>query len=69
MAWARAAPGATLEPDAVLADLRTRLAGYKIPVHIETVTELPRNEIGKVLRRTLVEEWTSRNAGIGERTP
>jgi acyl-coenzyme A synthetase/AMP-(fatty) acid ligase len=38
-------------------------------VHIETVTELPRNEIGKVLRRTLVEQWTAHNAGIGERTP
>jgi acyl-CoA synthetase (AMP-forming)/AMP-acid ligase II len=69
MAWVRAAPGATVEPDAVLAGLRTVLAGYKVPVHIETVTELPRNEIGKVLRRTLVEQWTAHNAGIGERTP
>jgi long-chain acyl-CoA synthetase len=69
VAWVRAKSGASLEPDAVLAGLRTTLAGYKIPVHIEVVPELPRNEIGKVLRRTLVERWSPRNAGIGERTP
>jgi acyl-CoA synthetase (AMP-forming)/AMP-acid ligase II len=69
VAWVRAVTGAALEPDAVLADLRTRLAGYKLPVHIELVTELPRNEIGKVLRRTLVEQWASREAALGEGTP
>jgi long-chain acyl-CoA synthetase len=68
VAWVRAAAGAALEPDVVLAGLRTTLAGYKMPVHIEVVTELPRNEIGKVLRRTLVEQWACRSADISEGT-
>lgn len=68
VAWVRAVAGAALEPDAVLAGLRTRLAGYKVPVHIELVTELPRNEIGKVLRRTLVEQWASCEVDTSEGT-
>jgi acyl-CoA synthetase (AMP-forming)/AMP-acid ligase II len=68
VAWVRAAPGATIEPDAVLAGLRETLAGYKIPVRVETVTELPRNEIGKVLRRTLVEQWTAQHEDNREGT-
>jgi acyl-CoA synthetase (AMP-forming)/AMP-acid ligase II len=68
VAWVRAAPGATVEPDALLAGLRDTLAGYKVPVHIEVVSELPRNEIGKVLRRTLVEQWSARHADNREGT-
>ena len=63
VAWVRAMPGAGLQPAAVLADLRGSLAGYKVPVHVELVNELPRNEIGKVLRRTLVEQWAARQHG------
>ena len=63
MAWVRTTPGASVDPTALLADLRDTLAGYKVPVHVEVVSELPRNEIGKVLRRTLVEQWTARQAG------
>ncbi|MDT5167099.1 MAG: HIP---CoA ligase, partial [Mycobacterium sp.] len=66
VAWVRAIPGATLEPAAVLANLRNTLAGYKVPVHVELVNEFPRNEIGKVLRRTLVEQWTARHEGDRE---
>lgn len=66
VAWVRAMPGATLQPDAVLADLRAKLAGYKVPVHVELVNELPRNEIGKVLRRALVEQWTAHHANAHE---
>jgi long-chain acyl-CoA synthetase len=60
VAWVRAAPGASLQPSALLVELRDTLAGYKVPVHVELVSELPRNEIGKVLRRSLVEQWTAR---------
>ena len=66
VAWVRAMPGAGLQPAAVLADLRGSLAGYKVPVHVELVNELPRNEIGKVLRRTLVEQWAARQQGDRE---
>jgi acyl-CoA synthetase (AMP-forming)/AMP-acid ligase II len=47
------APGATIDPDALLADVRTRLARYKCPTSIEVVDALPRNASGKVLRREL----------------
>jgi acyl-CoA synthetase (AMP-forming)/AMP-acid ligase II len=69
VAWVRATAGTSLQSSAVLAELRGSLAGYKVPVHVEFVNELPRNEIGKVLRRTLVEKWTAKHGanrgGIG----
>jgi acyl-CoA synthetase (AMP-forming)/AMP-acid ligase II len=68
VAWVRATPGESVDPTAVLAGLRDTLAGYKVPVHVEVVSELPRNEIGKVLRRTLVEQWTARHEGNREGT-
>jgi acyl-CoA synthetase (AMP-forming)/AMP-acid ligase II len=68
VAWVRATPGASVVPTAVLAGLRDTLAGYKVPVHVEVVSELPRNEIGKVLRRTLVEQWTARHKDNREGT-
>jgi acyl-CoA synthetase (AMP-forming)/AMP-acid ligase II len=41
--------------DAVLEALcRQHLAPYKVPVRFERVTSLPRNEVGKVLRKELV---------------
>lgn len=66
VAWLRAAPGATVDPRAILAGLRDTLAGYKVPIHAEVVSQLPRNEIGKVLRRTLVEQWTARNRCVDQ---
>jgi long-chain acyl-CoA synthetase len=32
---------------------RTRLAGYKVPKHVEFRTELPKTNVGKILRRAL----------------
>lgn len=60
VAWLRAMPGASIDTDAVLVGLRENLAGYKVPVAAIVVNQLPRNEIGKVLRRTLVDQWTAR---------
>jgi acyl-CoA synthetase (AMP-forming)/AMP-acid ligase II len=34
---------------------RTHLAPYKVPVRFERVDELPRNEVGKILTRSLVD--------------
>ncbi|GLZ55326.1 long-chain-fatty-acid--CoA ligase [Actinomycetospora sp. NBRC 106378] len=45
--------GVTLDPDEVLADVRTRLARYKCPTSIDVVETLPRNAAGKVLKREL----------------
>ena len=38
---------------AVLAHARQNLTGYKIPRHVEFVDELPKSNVGKVLRRAL----------------
>jgi long-chain acyl-CoA synthetase len=39
----------------VLAHARQNLTGYKIPRHIEFLSELPKTNVGKVLRRALKE--------------
>lgn len=58
-AWLILAEGHTVTWDQLGADLRQRVAAYKIPVAAAFVTEFPRSEIGKVLRRELVSAWTS----------
>jgi long-chain acyl-CoA synthetase len=35
------------------------LAAYKVPKIIEFRPELPKSQVGKVLRRVLREEWKS----------
>lgn len=60
VAWIRPHPGVRIDAPEVLSRLRTTLAGYKVPVALDVVVELPRNEIGKVLRRQLIEQWTKR---------
>jgi O-succinylbenzoic acid--CoA ligase len=44
---------ATPSPDELIAFCRERLAGYKVPRHIEFRSALPRNAAGKLLRREL----------------
>ncbi|MCI4061154.1 long-chain-fatty-acid--CoA ligase [Micromonospora sp. R77] len=44
-------PDATADPDALRAACREHLAGYKVPRRIVVVDDLPRSQIGKVLRR------------------
>ena len=51
-----ARPGASVLPDAVLADLKARLANFKIPKRCFVVTELPRNTMGKVQKNLLREQ-------------
>jgi long-chain acyl-CoA synthetase len=47
-------------PDITEAELRAflsgRLAGYKVPRHIEFRAELPKTNVGKILRRALRDE-------------
>ena len=47
-------PGATIDADALREWCRPRMAAYKVPAGVTVVTELPRNEIGKLLRLDLV---------------
>ncbi len=37
----------------VIAHARANLTGYKIPRHVEFLDELPKSNVGKVLRRAL----------------
>jgi long-chain acyl-CoA synthetase len=47
----RSDPGITAED--VISYARTKLTGYKIPKHVKFVEELPKSNVGKVLRRKL----------------
>jgi acyl-CoA synthetase (AMP-forming)/AMP-acid ligase II len=44
------AESADLDAEAILAHCRARLEPYKVPSRIEAVAEIPRNEMGKVVR-------------------
>ena len=46
-------PGAALDPAAVLASLKGRIANFKVPKRVFVVDELPRNAMGKVQKNLL----------------
>ncbi|MBW8313606.1 MAG: AMP-binding protein, partial [Hydrogenophaga sp.] len=52
-----ARPGATVQPERVIADLKARLANFKIPKRCFVVNELPRNTMGKVQKNLLREQY------------
>ncbi|TDJ64506.1 MAG: long-chain-fatty-acid--CoA ligase, partial [Proteobacteria bacterium] len=51
------------DPDLDAQDLithcREQLTGYKVPRHVEFVNELPKSNIGKILRRIVRERYGS----------
>jgi malonyl-CoA/methylmalonyl-CoA synthetase len=49
-------PGATLEPQALVAALKGRIAAFKVPKQVFVVDELPRNQMGKVQKNLLREQ-------------
>ncbi len=51
-----AKPGAQLQPDAIVSELKARLANFKIPKKCFVVAELPRNTMGKVQKNLLREQ-------------
>jgi long-chain acyl-CoA synthetase len=59
-AWVVLRAGETLEPEALQAFCRERLAAYKVPRRVEIRETLPKSGVGKVLRRELVAEETAR---------
>ena len=47
--------GDGLDPHAIIAGLKTVLAGYKVPKALHIVDELPRNAMGKVQKNRVRE--------------
>ncbi len=47
------------DAEALRSACRARLANYKVPKHVWAVPELPRNAVGKVLRRVLAQNAVS----------
>jgi malonyl-CoA/methylmalonyl-CoA synthetase len=51
-----ARPGATLDGQAIIAALKTRVANFKVPKQCCVVDALPRNAMGKVQKNLLREQ-------------
>ncbi len=51
-------PESPLSTDEVREYVRSRLSRFKVPRHVEFVDEIPRNSMGKVFRRGLLDEST-----------
>ena len=56
------AVGTTVTAEELIAFVRSRLAGYKLPRSVEFVDELPRTPSGKVLKRELRERYRTVSA-------
>ncbi|HUR75297.1 MAG TPA: long-chain-fatty-acid--CoA ligase [Sporichthya sp.] len=60
-----AKPGATVDPDALIAYARERLAHFKAPRTVDVVAELPRNGAGKILKTALRKPyWEGRDRQV-----
>jgi malonyl-CoA/methylmalonyl-CoA synthetase len=53
-------PGFTLEPDQIIANLKSRLANFKIPKQCFVIPELPRNTMGKVQKNLLRDQYAGK---------
>jgi acyl-CoA synthetase (AMP-forming)/AMP-acid ligase II len=61
-----AAPGASPDPNEIIAWARERIAGYKAPKSVDFIEALPRNASGKILRRELRKPyWEGRARLVG----
>lgn len=56
VALVTARPGESVDPEAVLAHCRERMASYKKPKEVRVVTELPLNSTGKIAKKVLREQ-------------
>jgi malonyl-CoA/methylmalonyl-CoA synthetase len=52
-----AKPGATINAERIIAELKSKLANFKIPKRCHVVPELPRNTMGKVQKNLLREQY------------
>ena len=58
--------GATATPDEIRSFCKEKLAPYKVPSHVEFRKELPKTQVGKVLRRTLLDEEKAKMSAKSE---
>ena len=56
----------SLTAEALIAFCRKQLTGYKVPKHVYFRSELPKTNIGKILRRALRDELRKAPAGAGK---
>ena len=49
-------PGQSATVDEIRAFCKEKMAVYKVPTHIEFVEDLPKTQVGKILRRELRED-------------
>jgi acyl-CoA synthetase (AMP-forming)/AMP-acid ligase II len=62
LAYLVAAPGRTIDPEAIVVHCRARLAGYKRPRRLVVVDALPKTTTGKVQRFALRREAAASGA-------
>lgn len=53
-AWIVVQPGETLTKDEIRAYCKEKMAVYKVPTHVEFIAEIPKSNVGKILRRELI---------------
>ena len=58
--------GATATPDEIRSFCKEKLAPYKVPSYVEFRKELPKTQVGKVLRRTLLDEEKAKMSAKSE---
>jgi hypothetical protein len=57
---------AALTAEALTEYSRANLTGYKVPKHVYFRTELPKTNVGKILRRALRDELRAGQSGGGQ---
>ncbi len=60
MAVVEPQPGVTLDIADIRAQLKTSLADYKVPKHVEILKQLPREDSGKIFKRRLRDPYWER---------
>ncbi len=58
-----------LTAEALITYCRANLTGYKVPKHVYFRTELPKTNVGKILRRALRDELRAESAGAAKTKP